>query len=104
MRDNGWVSSLEVRVPVMRRRDGNGLLFLMPFFDIGRGWNERREGFGLVEDETIGSLGVGVRVQPWRWLFGQFYWGGKVFDLDNSRNSDPQDDGFHFEVGMEIPW
>ncbi len=104
VRDNGWVSSLELRVPVLRRRDGNGLLFLMPFFDIGRGWNERREGFGLVEDETIGSLGVGARVQPWRWLFGQFYWGGKVFDLDNSRNADPQDDGFHFEVGMEIPW
>ena len=104
VRDNGWVSSLEVRIPILKKSETEGLVFLMPFFDIGRGWNERRESLTPVEDQTIASAGIGVRVQPFRWLFGELYWGGQLYDLDGDRDSDPQDDGFHFQVGLSAPW
>lgn len=100
VRDNGWFSSLELRIPVLKTSSGRDLVYLMPFFDIGRGWNEHRTGFAPAKDQTIGSLGIGVRVQLFRWLYGQFYWGGKLFDLPSSRDDNPQDKGFHFEVGI----
>jgi outer membrane protein assembly factor BamA len=39
VRDNGFLASLEFRVPVFTTADGVDRLHLAPFADVGRSWN-----------------------------------------------------------------
>jgi hemolysin activation/secretion protein len=93
VRDNGLVASLELRVPLLRDPLGRPLVQLAPFADFGRAWDER----GELPARSIASLGLGLRVFPWDWLRGEFYWGARLKKLEKL-GSDLQDHGFHFNL------
>ena len=94
VRDNGVVASLELRIPVLRDRRGRSMVELAPFVDYGHSWND-----GPVDElfETIASVGIGLRVSPWKWLNGEFYWGGRLKKAPKL-SDDPQNLGIHFAV------
>jgi hemolysin activation/secretion protein len=95
VRDNAVVTSLELRVPVLRGPGGQPRVQLAAFGDYGYGWDND---VGLRSD-TLASLGVGLRIAPWRWLRGELYWGGR---LTRKRNigDDLQDHGVHFRIAV----
>lgn len=105
VRDNGWVSSLEFRVPVFRlplpwlsERPEEGLVQLVPFADFGWSWNT---GSSTPEPEIIYSVGLGIRWDPTRRIHGQLYWGKALKDVDNP-DTDLQDEGIHFLVSWQV--
>lgn len=94
VRDNGVVASLELRIPLLRTPGGRPMVQLAPFVDYGSSWNEDVVDEGA---ETIASVGVGLRVSPWEWLHGAFYWGGRLKKVPKFGN-DLQDSGIHFAL------
>ncbi len=67
--DNALLASAEVRLPVLRDRDRQGLLQVVPFFDLGTGWNTRRPNPDL---HTLVGTGVGLL-----WTEGD-YWSARL--------------------------
>jgi len=59
--DNGLLLSAELRIPVLRIPEINGLLQVVPFFDFGEVWNHRAE--TNPDPSTLASLGMGLRLQ-----------------------------------------
>jgi len=57
VRDDGFVASLEVRVPIWTAGEGLSVQ-LAPFFDYGRSWNVDR---GQSPPREICSVGIGLR-------------------------------------------
>ena len=104
VRDNGFVGSIELRIPVLRSQLGLSRVQFVPFADVGRGWDERTD----FPDRTLASLGVGLRIMPWPWLQGELYWGGRLVDVPNPGEYDVQDDGIHFRLTLAaldfLPW
>lgn len=104
VRDNGVVSSLELRIPVLRLpvpglsiTPEDGRIYLAPFFDYGAGWNTRRKSPGAL---NISSVGLGLRYSPSQHGFAHIYWGYPLRDIDNPDN-DLQDKGIHFLVSCK---
>jgi hemolysin activation/secretion protein len=94
VRDNGFVSSIELRIPVYRTPLGRPLVQLIPFVDVGRAWDERDE----LTSETLASIGVGVRVSPLDWIQAELYWGGRLTDVPNPGENTLQDDGLQLRI------
>ncbi len=103
VRDNGLVTSLECRIPVIRDRKWADFIELAPFYDFGRAWNEDRR---TPNPKDISSMGIGlrwaltlenpIRLKP---RF-EFYWGNAFRNADYAEY-DLQDDGIHFQFVME---
>ncbi len=94
VRDNGFSSSLELRIPIMRNKMGQSILYLSPFCDYGASWNR---GSSTPNPKTISSAGLGLR-----WIdtdkFTLALYGAipfKDFDGDDMEK-DLQDYGVHF--------
>lgn len=92
--DNGIVGSLEVRLPLVNKPDGIGLIQLTPFFDIGTAWNNRGRN---PDPSTIAGLGVGLN-----WAIASNFnvrldYGIPLIGVDNRGNS-LQDNGLYFSV------
>ena len=97
VRDQGVVSSVELRVPVLFTRTGLPVVQLAPFFDFGGGWNNAGP---TAKPQTVSSIGAGVLVTPAKHVNAQLYWGYALRHIDRPYN-DPQDSGFHFSVTVE---
>jgi len=93
VRDNGMVASVEFRVPIWRDSNGRAIAQLAPFFDYGRSWDEEF----ITQKQEIASVGVGIRLSPWEWLHGEFYWGGRLKKAPKM-GDDIQNDGIHFAI------
>ena len=93
VRDCGFVSSVEGRIPILSKA-GVGILQLAPFFDCGGAWNL---GNRTPSPETIYSSGVGILLNPNRHLSAQLYWGHRFTHVPNPHNN-AQDLGIHFKV------
>lgn len=100
VRDNGVVASVELRIPLWREPLGRRVLELAPFADFGHAWD--RSSPAKLPTRTIASLGVGLRFSPWKWLYGELYWGGRLRSLSTAGSeSDLQDDGISFLVRVD---
>jgi hemolysin activation/secretion protein len=95
VRDNGLVTSLELRIPLLSNASGDRFLQLAPFADWGRSWNTDR---GEVWPETIYSAGVGLRFQLSRHLEGQVYWADALKEVPTPSDHDLQDSGVQFRL------
>lgn len=95
IRDQGFVASLEARVPLKRTLEGRPILQLAVFADYGRGWNKERD---LRGDKEIASLGLGLRWNLKERLIGHLYWGGQLRDVPTPQDQSLQDHGWHFSV------
>lgn len=104
LRDNAFLGSAEVRIPVLRNLPFADVVQLAPFYDYGRGWNTRPP---TGEPLDISSVGVGLR---WALTFRspiivrpqfEIYWGHPLRPVKTS-GGNPQDDGIHFQFLLNI--
>ena len=95
VRDNGFASSLELRIPLWSNAAGTSSLQLAPFVDLGRSWNTQR---GEPSPRTLASVGVGLRGALTRHLSGEIYWGHQMHDVPEPADDDLQDDGVQFSL------
>lgn len=98
VRDQGVVSSVEVRLPLWRMKEGVPVLQLAPFFDLGHSWNRNR---GPGSRTTLASLGVGLRWRVNRFADAQIYWGHDLNGVPTDGNL--QDDGVSFRLTVHWP-
>jgi hemolysin activation/secretion protein len=82
LRDNGVLSTLEVRIPLYENAAHNPLVSLAPFADFGVGWNNTNDlgsagiGGGAGQQGVfMPSAGIGLLFNPVRYINGQIYWG-----------------------------
>jgi hemolysin activation/secretion protein len=100
LRDRALITSLELRVPVIRNTRWADFMDFGPFVDFGRGWNRGRS---TPTPQDISSVGVGLR---WGTSFSwpvllrpqfELYWGHRLRKVERPENT-LQDNGFHFQV------
>ena len=104
VRDNGWSGSLEVRVPVFERIRSSLRVELVPFVDVGRGWNDERNSGSIdFSAHTLASIGIGTRLLLGPRSFAEFYWGHRLRKVRDLGEHDIQDDGIAFRIALEWP-
>ena len=97
VRDNGLVSSLEVRVPILRDQLGQDIIQLVPFADFGQAWNKDH----TPTPRTISSLGLGLRWWLSQGVFVVAYWGGRLRQVERTGN-DIQNNGWHLQATVSV--
>lgn len=95
--DKGFVASIESRIPVLFDSTGNGMLFIVPFLDVGLGKNVN----GTMNSQEITSLGIGAILHLDDVVDAEVYWGHPFRDFDNS-NDNLQDKGILFKVVLTL--
>lgn len=93
--DNGWVGSAELRLPILRLRQGQGVLQVAPFVDIGNVWNS--SGQATPDPNLLASVGLGLRWQQGDLLTFRLDWGIPLVSVDSSSNT-WQDKGLTFSI------
>ena len=93
--DSGIFDSADLRYPIWRTRDKQGVLQVTPFVDFGNFWNFR--GSAVLEANTL--LSAGLRL---RWLYGERWnarggWGIPLIDIKSSDRS-WQERGLYFSI------
>ena len=92
--DNGIFLSAEMRLPIFRVRDVQGVFSIIPFVDFGTVWNtDRRD----PDDSTLVSVGIGAQWQMSDRFRARFDWGIPLVDID-SRERTWQENGLYFSV------
>jgi hemolysin activation/secretion protein len=99
VRDEGVVSSLEVRVPVWRDPERLGTIQLAPFVDFGRAWDHPDRAGDRAS--TLASAGIGLRWSLSRFLDARIYWGQNLTSVVTS--GDLQDHGVQFMISGHLP-
>jgi hemolysin activation/secretion protein len=107
-RDNGFISSFEVRVPVIKlpvtgisKTPEDGQVYVAPFIDYGRSWNTDID---TPNPRSISSVGLGLRWSPIQAINANVYWGHPLQDIKEPDDHDLQDEGIHFELSVRIPF
>jgi len=96
VRDEGVVTSLELRVPIRVLEDRIGSLQLAPFVDFGHATNRRNP---TPSPENLASIGVGLLWQRGPFDASLVY----GYALENAHTSgDLQDAGVQFRVGVRV--
>jgi hemolysin activation/secretion protein len=95
LRDNGVFGSAELRFPLWLRREHEPVVSVAPFFDIGNGW-DRRKNKG---SQTLGSTGLGLLLQFSNRAEASLYWGKPLVRLQKTKES-LQDYGIHFQISV----
>lgn len=98
VRDHGFATSLELRVPVLRTEAGYSLLEIAPFVDAGGAWFEDRES---PSPSIVPALGIGLRSNPHPKLRAELYWGHALKDVPGEGDS-PQESGLYFSLAANI--
>ncbi|MBX3235179.1 MAG: ShlB/FhaC/HecB family hemolysin secretion/activation protein [Nitrospiraceae bacterium] len=99
IRDNAAIGSIEWRVPVYTSKAGVDTLFLVPFFDIGRGWDTTVP-TPTSPPKTLSSLGLGTVWNFWKNSRFELYWGKQLNNFDTHRGN-LQDHGVHLQLVVE---
>ncbi len=93
--DNGILASAELRVPIVRIPELPALLQLVPFADVGTGWNTSLR--PNPNPGTLASVGLGLRLQVGNQLTARFDWGIPLNTTSpNARTW--QENGLYFSV------
>lgn len=100
VRDNGFVGSFELRVPIYRRIEPSIRWEVSPFFDVGHSWSTKRATGG---ERTLLSVGLGTRLFLTRSVQIELFWGHRVEDVATPGEDDLQDDGVHLRLSARWP-
>lgn len=96
--DEGFVTSIEVRIPVYSNAGNDTTIQIAPFLDFASVNN--RTGPDPQKDH-IGSLGIGILGTVFKRFDFSLYYGNAFQDFDNPDN-DIQDDGFSFSLSARL--
>lgn len=94
--DNGFFSSAEVRIPLLRAESVQGVLQFTPFVDLGVGWNNDSENNPNPDDQFLVGLGVGLQWQMNN-LTARIDYGIPLVDVENDGET-LQEDGIYFSL------
>jgi len=89
--DSGIVGRIEARIPLLSQVE---TLQLIPFFDIGTGWNNRNDN---PDPQGLASLGLGLQWQPLKGLGLRADYGIPLIGRGENGNS-LSENGFNFSV------
>jgi len=92
--DNGALASLEVRIPVYRNPDHDALLQVVPFIDMGYGWNAEDAN---PDTNFIAGLGAGLLLQMDNHLRARLDIGFPLAETETEANS-LQERGVYFTI------
>ena len=92
--DNGLFASAELRIPVLRFKQVDGLVQIAPFFDVGTVWNSDDV---EVTNSTLPSLGVGLNFSMGENFNARLDWGIPLSTVE-AENSSLQEDGIYFSL------
>jgi hemolysin activation/secretion protein len=100
--DSAWSASAELQVPLFRLPELEGLFQVVPFVDLGGGWNHPSRDQDPLAVDTLGSVGLG-----WVWSQGDYLrarldWGIPLSPVENDGTS-LQDSGLHFSIIFTPP-
>ena len=93
--DNALLATVEVRLPILRYQERQGLVQIVPFFDVGTGWNTR---LSNPDPSTLIGTGIGLlwtEGDHWR---ARLDWGIPL--NDNESGDSLQENGIYFSVGL----
>lgn len=96
--DNGLFASAELRIPVLRFENIDGLVQLAPFVDLGTVWNNDDV---EISNATLPSLGVGLNFSIGERFNARLDWGIPLSTVD-SDNSSLQEDGIYFSLNSNF--
>lgn len=97
--DSGIFASAEVKLPLARFANNQGLLQFVPFIDFGTAWNIDSE--TNLESDTLVSVGVGLQLNFNDVMDARIDWGIPFIEVD----SDPrtlQENGIHFSINYKL--
>ena len=98
VRDNGVVSTFELRLPVVSNKHREVIVQFVPFVDLGWSWNTKKE---TPDPKSIQSIGAGIRWRILKNVRFSIYAGYPLREIDNSGN-DLQDEGIHFQLNWQV--
>ncbi len=93
--DSGVFGSAELRVPIYRLPDRQGVLLLTPFIDAGTVWNS--SGSKAPDYSTLLSVGLGLRFQLGDRLTARLEYGIPLIDIKSSDRT-WQEQGIYFSI------
>lgn len=106
VRDNGFVFSIEGRFPVatiaipgLSKSVDDGTVYLAPFIDLGRSWENKN--IATPTPHNLYSAGLGLRWDISADLHFEIYWGYAFRKIDNP-DHDLQDNGIHFLLSKQV--
>ncbi|MEM8675846.1 MAG: ShlB/FhaC/HecB family hemolysin secretion/activation protein [Cyanobacteria bacterium P01_G01_bin.67] len=93
--DSGIFASAEVRIPFYRWNDNRNSISAVPFFDFGTAWSnsDARD----PEEDTLASLGIGLRLDLIDTLSARIDYGIPLVDVSDTGDS-LQEDGLYFSL------
>jgi hemolysin activation/secretion protein len=94
--DSGFSIGFEARYPVLRKPSGAPILQIVPFVDVGRGWNHGRG--GVPEPQNMAGAGVGLVWHPTSWLRAELFYGSDIWDVAEHGDESLQDRGIYFQL------
>lgn len=92
--DSGIFTSAEVRIPFYRWSNGQNSVSAIPFIDFGTTWSNSDERF---EEDTVVSLGVGVRLDLSNTLNARIDYGIPLIEVSDSDDT-LQENGVYFSL------
>ncbi|UBF26129.1 ShlB/FhaC/HecB family hemolysin secretion/activation protein [Kovacikia minuta CCNUW1] len=93
--DDGAFASAEVRIPILRLPQIEGLLQFVPFVDFGTGWN--LSGRSDPDPQTLVSVGMGLRFQISDRLTVRLDWGIPLISFPGEKKT-WQENGLYFSI------
>ncbi|MBD2202992.1 ShlB/FhaC/HecB family hemolysin secretion/activation protein [Calothrix sp. FACHB-1219] len=100
--DNGLRLSIENRIGLQKDPDnGQDVLQLAPFFDLGYIWNVDSNPNLIQRQKFISGLGLGVLWKPLPDFNLRLDYAVPLIELDD-RGTNAQDDGLYFSVGLHL--
>lgn len=99
--DNGFFTSAEVRLPILRVASIQGVLQVVPFIDFGIGWNNPNNPIPNRDPNTLVGVGVGLQWQMSDRMTARFDWGIPLTNADSS-NDTLQEQGLYFSINLSL--
>ena len=93
--DNGFFTSAEIRLPLLKAEKVQGLLQVAPFIDLGWGWNSSND--SDPEDNTLIGMGLGLQWQMGDRFTARVDWGIPLTDIEDSDRT-WQENGVYFSI------
>ena len=92
--DSGVITTVEPRLPVFRQPQEQILLQLIPFVDLGTGWNKS---IAVIQPNTLTSIGLGLSFQYRALIDARLDYGIPLTEVNKNGNS-LQENGLTFRV------